>query len=407
MDGRKTAFDQTLQAIGKAMVSRRPHVYLDHNAGAPLRPQVRECMIEVLQDTGNASSVHGAGRKARGRVEQARENVARMCGAFTRSVTFVSGGTEANMTVLTPDWQDQGAPAYLDRLLRGATEHPAVAAGGRFPASMQSVIPVDANGVVQLDALRELLAADGQTLVSVMAANNETGVIQPLAEIGALVQAAGGFFHVDAVQAAGRMVIDMNAWQADAITLSAHKFGGPQGIGAVVVRSTGRVPSPLLSGGGQENWRRAGTENVAGICGFGVAAGLAAEDAQDTRRIEALRDRLEAGLRAACPAVTVFGAGVPRLANTSCFAVEGVPAETALIAFDLENVFLSSGSACSSGKVSVSHVLSAMGVPENLARCALRVSLGWNSSEDDVDRFLSIWPGVVDRLNPEARTRAA
>jgi cysteine desulfurase len=389
------------------MTSSRPPIYLDHNAGAPLRPQVRERMIEVMGDAGNASSVHGNGRRARGRVEEAREAVARLCGAKTRAVTFVSGGTEANMTVLTPQWQDQGAPAYLDKLLRGATEHPSVASGGRFPASMQAVLPVDENGVVRLDSLEQRLGEEGTALVSVMAANNETGVIQPLEEIGRLVKAAGGFFHVDAVQAAGRMPIDMDAWQADAITLSAHKFGGPQGMGAVVVRSTARVPAPLLTGGGQENWRRAGTENVAGIAGFGVAAALAEDEAGDAARIAALRDSLEAGVRLICPSVTVFGADAPRLANTSCFAVEGVAAETALIAFDLENVSLSSGSACSSGKVSVSHVLTAMGVDEEMARCALRVSLGWNSAQADVDRFLDLWPAIVDRLNPEARTRAA
>ncbi|WP_417683959.1 cysteine desulfurase family protein [Roseibium sp.] len=389
------------------MASRRPQVYLDHNAGAPTRPQVRERMLEVLLDAGNASSVHGAGRKARGRIEEAREAVARLCGARSRAVTFTSGGTEANMTVLTPQWQDQGEPVYLDRLLRGATEHPSVASGGRFPVSRQGVIPVDGNGVVRLDALKEMLAGDERVLVSVMAANNETGVIQPLADIGRMTAEANGFFHVDAVQAAGRMPIDLDAWQADAVTLSAHKFGGPQGMGAFVVRSTARVPAPLLTGGGQENWRRAGTENVAGICGFGVAAELAAQEAVVTDRIAAMRDSLEAGIRHICPSVTVFGAGAPRLANTLCFAVEGVPAETALIAFDLENIFLSSGSACSSGKVSVSHVLSAMGVEEGLARCALRVSLGWNTAEEDVSRFLEVWPSIVDRLNPAARNRAA
>lgn len=389
------------------MSAKRPHVYLDHNAGAPMRPAVKDRMIEVMSDVGNASSVHSDGRRARARIEAAREAVARLCGARTRAVTFVSGGTEANMTVLTPQWQDQGAPFYLDRLLRSAVEHPSVATGGRFPVSSQEVLPVDANGIVLLDVLEQRLADGEPALVSVMAANNETGVIQPLEEIGRLVKAAGGFFHVDAVQAAGRMPIDLEAWQADAVTLSAHKFGGPQGMGAVVVRSTARVPAPLLTGGGQETWRRAGTENTSGIAGFGVAAEAAAEEAQDISRLMALRDSLEAGLISICPSMTIFGAPAPRLANTTCFAVEGVAAETALIAFDLERISLSSGSACSSGKVSVSHVLSAMGVDEAAARCALRVSLGWNSTEADVVRFLEVWPSIVDRLNPSARTRAA
>lgn len=395
------------QARRQAMPQAKDHVYLDHNAGAPLRPGARERMVEVLSDVGNASSVHADGRRARARVEAAREQVAGLCKARTRAVTFASGGTEANMTALTPNWQDQGAPFYLDRLLRGATEHPSVAAGGRFPASQQEVIPVDANGLIRLEVLKDMLADGGPALVSVMAANNETGVISPLAEIGAMVARAGGFFHVDAVQAAGRMEIDMDAWQADAISLSAHKFGGPQGAGALVVRSTARVPAPLMLGGGQENWRRAGTENVAAIVGFGVAAEAAEKEAQDWARLAGLRDKLEAGVREICPAVTIFGEEAPRLANTSCFAAPGISAETALIAFDLERLSLSSGSACSSGKVSVSHVLTAMGADEATARCALRVSLGWNSSDADIERFLEVWPQVVDRLNPKARSRAA
>lgn len=389
------------------MAQAKDRIYLDHNAGAPLRSGVFERVVETLGDVGNASSVHADGRRARARIEAAREQVAQLCKRKSGAVTFVSGGTEANMTALTPKWQDQGAPVYLDRLLRGATEHPSVVSGGQFATASQDVIPVDADGVVRLDALKDMLAAGGPALVSVMAANNETGVIQPLAEVGALVAEAGGFFHVDAVQAAGRMPIDMDAWQADIITLSAHKFGGPQGAGAFVVRSTARIPAPLLKGGGQENWRRAGTENVAAIVGFGVAAEEASLEAEDVSRLTQLREKLDAGVRAICPRVTIFGESAPRLANTSCFAVEGVAAETALIAFDLKGLSLSSGSACSSGKVSVSHVLTAMGVDEPTARCALRVSLGWSSCESDIDRFLEVWSDVVDRLNPEARNRAA
>ncbi|MCK7611534.1 cysteine desulfurase family protein [Roseibium sediminicola] len=382
-------------------------IYLDHNAGAPLRPAVREMMIEVLGDAGNASSVHGHGRKARGRIEAAREQVARLCQARTRAVTFVSGGTEANMTALSPAWQDQGAPVYLDKLFRSAVEHPSVMIGGRFAVADQVVIPVDDNGRVDLSTLEETVKDAEPSLISVMAANNETGVIQPLAEIGEIAARNGHFFHVDAVQAAGRMPIDPVTWQADVLTLSAHKFGGPQGIGAVVVRSTARVPSPLMIGGGQENWRRGGTENVAAIAGFGVAAEEALEEAGDTRHLTEMKARLEAGLRALCPATVIYGEGADRLANTSCFAVPGIPAETALIAFDLERVSVSSGSACSSGKVSVSHVLTAMGVDEALARCALRVSMGWNTAKEDIERFLELWPKIVDRLNPEARHRAA
>lgn len=382
-------------------------IYLDHNAGAPLRPAVREAMIAALQEAGNASSVHTHGRKARGKIEEARDAVARLCGARTRAVTFVSGGTEANMTALTPAWQDQGAPVYLDKLFRSAVEHPSVVTGGRFPVVDQVVVPVDETGLVRLDALEELLKDAESSLVSVMAANNETGVIQPLSDIGALAGQYGHFFHADAVQAAGRMPIDVDAWQADVITLSAHKFGGPQGIGAVVVRSTARVPAPLMVGGGQENWRRGGTENVAAISGFGAAAISALEEAEETGHLQHLRKMLEEGLRTVCPQTIIFGEGAERLANTVCFAVQGIAAETALIAFDLERVSVSSGSACSSGKVSVSHVLTAMNVDEETARCALRISMGWDTSEADIARFLEIWPKIVDRLNPAARHEAA
>lgn len=382
-------------------------IYLDHNAGAPLRPAVREAMIAALQEAGNASSVHTHGRKARGKIEEARDAVARLCGARTRAVTFVSGGTEANMTALTPAWQDQGAPVYLDKLFRSAVEHPSVVTGGRFPVVDQVVVPVDETGLVRLDALEELLKDAEPSLVSVMAANNETGVIQPLSDIGALAGQYGHFFHADAVQAAGRMPIDVDAWQADVITLSAHKFGGPQGIGAVVVRSTARVPAPLMVGGGQENWRRGGTENVAAISGFGAAAISALEEAEETGHLQHLRKMLEEGLRTVCPQTVIFGEGAGRLANTVCFAVQGIAAETALIAFDLERVSVSSGSACSSGKVSVSHVLTAMNVDEETARCALRISMGWDTSEADIAQFLEIWPKIVDRLNPAARHEAA
>ncbi|MES0882184.1 cysteine desulfurase family protein [Roseibium sp. SCP14] len=389
------------------MPRRFAPIYLDHNAGAPLRDSVRETMIEVLNDTGNASSVHSHGRRARGRLEAARENVGLLCGAKSRAVTFVSGGTEANMTALTPAWRDQGAPVYLDKLYRSAVEHPSVVTGGRFPAADQVVVPVNSDGIVQVDTLNELVRGMEPGLVSVMAANNETGVVQPLKEIGAVAKENGHFFHVDAVQAAGRMKIDLDDWQADVITLSAHKFGGPQGIGAVVARSTARVPAPLMIGGGQENWHRGGTENVAAISGFGTAAQAALEEASDTSHLADMKAKLEDGLRAVCPSTVIFGETAERLANTSCFAVPGIPAETALIAFDLERVSVSSGSACSSGKVSVSHVLTAMNVDEELARCALRISMGWDTSASDIDRFLEIWPQIVDRLNPDARHKAA
>lgn len=382
-------------------------IYLDYNAGAPLRSGAREAMIEVLKDTGNASSVHSNGRKARGRVEAARDSVARLCGTGARTVTFVSGGTEANMTALSRVWQDGGTPVYLDKLFISAVEHPSVMTGGRFAVADQVIVPVDAAGVVDLEALRQAVADTDPGLVSVMAANNETGVIQPLAEVGAIAREHGHFFHVDAVQAAGRVKIDLDGWQADAITLSAHKFGGPQGIGAVVAKSTSRTPTPLMIGGGQENWRRGGTENVAAIVAFGNAAEAAHSELESVTRLQDMKSKLETGLKSVCRDTLIFGEGADRLANTTCFAVRDIPAETALIALDLERVSVSSGSACSSGKVSVSHVLTAMGVEETLARCAIRVSMGWDTRTEEIDAFLELWPAVVDRLNPEARSRAA
>lgn len=389
------------------MSRQRDPIYLDHNAGAPMRPEVRDLMIELLATTGNASSVHQHGRKARARIETAREQVARLCGSKMKSVTFVSGGTEANMTALTPVWQSAGEPNYLSRLVVSAVEHPAVLTGGRFPASNKTVVPVNGDGVVDLEFLEEKVARLEPSLISVMAANNETAVIQPLEAIGEIASRYGHYFHVDAVQAPGRIDIEIDKWQADVVTFSAHKFGGPQGAGAVVVRSSSRTPSALMVGGGQENWRRGGTENVSAISGMGIASELALAEVENVSRLEKLKQRLEAGLKSICSQTVIFGESVPRLANTTFFAVPGVQAETALIAFDLANVSVSSGSACSSGKVSVSHVLSAMGVSEKLARCAIRVSTGWNTSEEDIDRFLEVWPEVVDQLNPSARHQAA
>ena len=369
-----------------------PRVYLDWNATAPLRPRARAAMAAALDFVGNPSSVHAEGRAARHLVEEARRQVAALVGAETRNVVFTSGGTEANMLALSPAVGTGGAAC--GRLLVSAIEHPSVLAGGRFPVAVVEQVPATADGRIDLAALAKALAAPGgRPLVSLMLANNETGVLQPVSEAAAMVHAAGGLLHVDAVQAAGRVPCDINAIGADLMTVSAHKIGGPKGVGALVLRSQAvHLADPLIKGGGQERGARAGTENVAGIAGFGAAAAAALESlSADAARMTELHNRLERGLRDIAPDVMIFGAQAERLPNTTLFGVPGMKAETAVIAFDLDGVAVSSGAACSSGKVAPSHVLAAMGVPPPLARGAVRVSLGASTTETDVDCFLAAW----------------
>jgi cysteine desulfurase len=378
--------------------------YFDWNATAPLRPAAHAAMLAALAVTGNASSVHAEGRAARRLIEEARSKVAALVQAEPQNVIFTSGATEANMLALTPNW---GAVPRRDRLFVSAIEHPSVRSGGRFAASEIQEVPVTADGIVDLDALRTALAKTKYPLVSVMIANNETGVVQPVRQVAEIVHAAEGILHVDGVQGAGRLPIGMIDLGAGLLSLSSHKIGGPQGAGALI-RRPGLVPEPLIRGGGQERGFRAGTENVAAIAGFGAAAeaalaGLASESA----RMAALRDRMETDIRSVTPDVVVFGEGAPRLGNTSLLAVPGTKAETALIAFDLNGIALSSGSACSSGKVQPSHVLAAMGLEPSLARAALRISLGWETSEADLDRLLNAWKKVVSSLGKERGGRVA
>lgn len=386
-------------------------VYLDYNATAPLRPAARDSVVAALSQTGNASSVHTAGRSARGLIESAREQVAGLARAAAKNVVFTAGGTEANVMALTSDWFAEGRPVRLDRLFVSATEHPSVLSGGRFDPQMVEQVPVASNGIVDVEALLQRVAAaqaDGErVLVSVMAANSETGVVNPVAEIGVRLGETDAVFHVDAVQAAGRILVDVPRWGADAVSLSAHKLGGPQGAGALVLGAEDFRPSSLLTGGAQENRRRAGTENVAAIAGFGAAAEIAADLDDECARMSRLRDFMEEGLRHIWSGTMIFGEGAERLCNTSCFAVPGVPSELALIALDLDGVAISSGSACSSGKVSVSHVLKAMGVDEGTARCALRVSLGWATEKPEIERFLEIWEKVSGRIRPGKAGAAA
>jgi len=367
-------------------------IYLDWNAAAPLREEARAAALAAFDLVGNPSSVHGEGRAARHLIEQAREHVAALVGAAPRNVVFTSGGTEANMLALVPT-------AARDRLLVSAIEHPSVLAGGRFPAGSVEQLPVTGSGEVDLAALeRRMAAREGRALVSLMLANNETGVVQPVSQAASLIHAAGGTLHVDAVQAAGRIPCDINLLGADFLTLSGHKIGAPKGVGALVGRTPVSV-DPLVKGGGQERGLRGGTENVAGIAGFGAAAAAARAGLASARaRMAALRERLEAGLKAASPQVIIFGAQSERLPNTTLFAVAGMKAETAVIAFDLAGVAVSAGAACSSGKVQPSHVLAAMGVPPHLAGAAVRVSLGPSTTESEVERFIEAWIKVSGSL---------
>ncbi len=373
-------------------------IYLDWNATAPLRPQAHAAMAEALGVCGNPSSVHAEGRATRRRIEEARESVAALVGAEPRNLVFTSGGTEANTMALSPSLGTGQGHEPRDCLLIAAIEHPSVLAGGRFARDVIERVPVMPDGRLDLLALERLLSglkAKGlqRPLVSVMLANNETGVVQPVSQAAALAQAAGALLHVDAVQGIGRISCNINELGADLLTLSAHKIGGPKGVGAVIKRDqTLHFADPLIKGGGQERGARAGTENVAGIVGFGAATSAVRRSlAEESACMAALRDRLEAGLKARMPSAIVFGEQAERLPNTTLFAVPGIKAETAVIALDLDGIAVSSGAACSSGKVQPSHVLAAMGVAGPLAQGAIRVSLGPTTTESEVDRFLDAW----------------
>ena len=393
--------------------------YLDHNATTPVRPEVVEAVAHALSLPGNPSSVHGEGRAARGALERAREQVAALVGAKASNVVFTSGGTEANVTVLSPGLMDCDGgrdcvrtPASL--LLHSATEHACVREGHRFPASAAEMIPVDGNGLLDLAWLDERLARfvgdnpGARALVSIHLANNETGVIQPIAEAAEIVHRHGGLLHSDAVQAAGKIAIDIATLGADVLTLSAHKIGGPKGVGAIVFRTGAlELADKPMRGGGQERGWRAGTENIPGIIGFGAVAEVAREIlADEAERVAQLRDRLEAGLAACSPETTIFGKAAPRLPNTSAFATPGLKAETVLIKLDLAGAALSSGSACSSGKVKRSHVLDAMKIDPAMSAGALRASLGWTTCEADIDLFLAAY-GKLVAADTDRSARAA
>ena len=381
-------------------------VYLDWNATTPLRPEAREAMAAAWDVSGNPSSVHAEGRQARKWVEAARAAISSAVGALPRNLVFASGGTEANALALTQGLR-RGSGFPIKRLLVSAIEHASVLTGGRFPVSAVGTVAVTSAGLLDLDRLRAMLEGGPPTLVSVMLANNETGAVQPVAEAAEIVHSAGGLLHVDAIQAFGKIRCDINEMNADLMTLSAHKIGGPKGVGALVLAEGVLGPEPLLRGGGQEQGRRAGTENVGGIVGFGAAAKAAISALEDDAiRLENLRNRLEIGLRQT-PGVIVFSQDVVRLPNTTLFTVPGLKAETAVIGFDLAGIAVSSGSACSSGKVQPSHVLEAMGFGPELARGAVRLSLGWSTSEADIDRCLEAWRDLAETLLKGLRRNTA
>ncbi len=387
--------------------------YLDWNATAPLRPQARAAMAAACDLAGNPSSIHAEGRAARALVEHAREQVAALVDVDPRRVIFTSGATEANMLALTPRIEVAGDQRPRDRLLISAIEHPSVRCGGRFLADAVEEIPVASAGTLDLAALKSRLAGLSRpgcrVLVSIMLANNESGVVQPIQNAAEMTHAAGGLLHVDAVQAAGRVPVAVGDLGADLLSLSSHKLGGPKGAGALVIKTEAlHLADPLIRGGGQERGFRAGTEAVAAIAGFGAAAAAAREALpEERRRVSALRDRFEAELMRVAPDAVIFGVDAERLPNTTLFAVPGVKADTAVIALDLEGIAVSSGAACSSGKVQPSHVVEAMGFGPALAKGAIRVSFGYSTTESEVDQGLDAWKKVYRTLHKGAEGIAA
>jgi cysteine desulfurase len=357
--------------------------YLDFNATTPVWPEVVVAMATTLGELGNPSSVHGFGRRSRGRLEAARAVLAQALGVAADRVVFTSGGTEANQLAL------------------GSVDGPVVVSAVEHPSVLDAVpdrrlAPVDGTGRVDLEALAKLLEIERPRLVSVMLANNETGIVQPVEEVARLAHDAGALVHVDAVQGLGKLPLALKDLGADMMTLSAHKIGGPSGVGALVL-APGVEPRARQVGGGQERRRRAGTENLSGIVGFAKA--VETVSGVDWTRVAALREALEAKVLASAPEATVVGRDVRRLANTACIVLPGVRSETQIMALDLAGVAVSAGSACSSGKVAASHVLMAMGMPQELARCAIRVSLGWSTTAEDVERFIAAWRSLRDRAH--------
>ena len=372
-------------------------IYLDYNASGLVRPEVQEAMAKALADNGNPSAVHAAGRRTRARIETARAQVAALVGADPTAIIFSSGGTESNAQAIA-----SALAAGCERLIVSATEHPCVAEAAMVSGAPVEVMPVDANGVVDLAWLAEVLTRPGRAVVAIHHANNESGVIQPIGEAARMVRAAGGWLHVDAIQSAGKIPVDMRTLDADTLTLSAHKLGGPQGVGALVLKA-GREAVKILHGAGQERGYRAGTENAPGIIGFGVSAECAARDLDASMAHIAWRDAAEARVKAA--GATVIGGAEARLPNTLFMSVEGWDSPQQLIGLDLAGVMVSAGSACSSGKTKPSKTLVAMGL-DRLATGAVRASGGWGTEESDWTRFADVWTAAFEKHVARLSVRA-
>ena len=372
-------------------------VYLDYNASGLVRPEVQDLMAKALADNGNPSAVHAAGRRARARIETARAQVAELVGADPTAVVFSSGGTESNAQAII-----SAIAAGCERLIVSATEHPCVAEAATASGKPVKMLPVDARGVVDLNKLRQLLGQPGRAVVAIHHANNESGVIQPIAEAARLVRSAGGWLHVDAIQSAGKIPVDIRVLKADSLTLSAHKLGGPQGVGALVM-GEGREAVRILHGAGQERGLRAGTENVPGIAGFGASAVCAARDLPTAQAHAAWRDAAEAAVKAA--GATIIGEGAERLPNTLFMAVPDWESPQQLITLDLMGLMVSAGSACSSGKTKPSRAIVATGRID-MATGGIRISGGWGTVEDDWKRFAAAWVEAYAKQRERAAARA-
>ena len=371
-------------------------VYLDYNASGLVRPEVQDLMAKALADNGNPSAVHAAGRRARARIETARAQVAELVGADPTAVVFSSGGTESNAQAII-----SAIAAGCERLIVSATEHPCVAEAATASGKPVKMLPVDARGVVDLNKLRQLLGQPGRAVVAIHHANNESGVIQPIAVAARLVRSAGGWLHVDAIQSAGKIPVDIRVLKADSLTLSAHKLGGPQGVGALVM-GEGREAVRILHGAGQERGLRAGTENVPGIAGFGASAVCAARDLPTAQAHAAWRDAAEAAVKAA--GATIIGEGAERLPNTLFMAVPDWESPQQLITLDLMGLMVSAGSACSSGKTKPSRAIVATGRID-MATGGIRISGGWGTVEDDWKRFAAAWVEAYAKQRARAAAR--